>query len=92
MVVKKKRAKNRRRTATGHTPLLLGTIALGALEIAARARISSSRGHLTEQAWRNAFADVLERVASVDGEAGDALAEVAQTIREGGRADRGEES
>ncbi|MEZ4313741.1 MAG: hypothetical protein R3F14_37450 [Polyangiaceae bacterium] len=80
-------AKKRRKkkTATGHAPLLLGSLGLGALEIAARATRYEGKGARPETAWRNATADVLEKVARGEGnDPADALAEAAETIREGG--------
>jgi len=83
MAKKKKRAK--KKTTTGHAPLFLGSIGIGALEIAARALHNGSRGQAPEEAWRNAAADVLEKAAGDEGEAADALTEAAETIREGSR-------
>jgi len=84
-MAKKKRAKRKRRTTTGHAPLLLGSLGLGAVEVAARALHYGSKGQPTEAAWRNATADVLEKAAGDDGEAADALTEAAETIRVGNR-------
>lgn len=84
MMGKKKRAR-RKPTTTGHAPLFLGSLGIGALEIAARAIHNGSKGQAPEDAWRNATADVLEKAASGDGEAADALTEAAETIREGSR-------
>lgn len=83
-MAKKKRAK-KRTTTTGHAPLFLGSLGLGALEIAARAIHNGSKGQPSEEAWRNATADVLEKAASNEGEAADALTEAAETIRVRGR-------
>ena len=83
----KKRAKKKRKTTTGHAPLFLGSLGIGALEIAARALHNGSKGQTSEDAWRNATADVLEKAASAEGEAADALTEAAETIRVGSRAE-----
>jgi len=77
----KKKRKKKRKSATGHAPLFLGSLGFGAVEIAARALSSVSKGQPPEEAWRNATADVLEKAASDEGEAADALTEAAETIR-----------
>lgn len=87
MAKKKKRAK-RKQTTTGHASLFLGSLGIGALEIATRAIHNGSKGQAPEEAWRNAAADVLEKAASAEGEAADALTEAAETIREGSRGAR----
>jgi len=84
MAKKKKRSK-RKPTTTGHAPLFLGSLGIGALEIATRAVHNRTKGQAPEVAWRNATADVLEKAASAEGEAADALTEAAETIREGRR-------
>lgn len=80
-------AKRRRKkkTATGHAPLLLGKLGLGVVEIAARATRAERKGITREEAWRNATADVIEKAAREESDASDALTEAAETIREGGR-------
>ncbi|MCA9658433.1 MAG: hypothetical protein KC486_08815 [Myxococcales bacterium] len=80
-------AKRRRRkkTTTGHAPLFLGTLGLSAIETAARAARYRGKGASPEEAWRNATADVIEKAAKADTDAADALAEAAETIREGGK-------
>jgi len=77
----KKRRRKRKRTALGHAPLFLGTLGLGAVEMAARALRNESKGQDLEEAWRNAAADVLLKAAGEEGEAADALTEAAETIR-----------
>ena len=80
-------AKKRRKkkTSTGHAPLLLGSLGLGALEIAARATRYEGKGARPETAWRNATADVLDKAARGNSDAADALTEAAETIRASGK-------
>ena len=82
---KKKKKKRSKKGQTGHPPLFLGSLGIGALEIVTRALHNRTKGQAPEVAWRTATADVLEKAASAEGEAADALTEAAETIREGRR-------
>ena len=84
-MAKRRRKSRKSKTQSGHAPLFLGTLGLSAIETAARAARYRGKGASPEEAWRNATADVIEKAAKADTDAADALAEAAETIREGGK-------
>ena len=75
-------AKRRRKkkTATGHAPLLLGKLGLGVVEIAARATRAERKDITREEAWRNATADVIEKALSDNGRFRAARDEFTKTV------------
>ena len=84
-MAKRRRKSRKSKTQSGHTPLFLGTLGLGVLEVAARAARYKSQGSMREEAVRNATADVLDKAARGDSDAADALTEAAETIRASGK-------
>jgi len=80
-----KKRRRRKKSTTGHAPLFLGRLGLAAVEVTFRATRAQAKGLEPAEAWRTATADVIEKAAMEESDASDALAEAAETIREGGR-------